>query len=58
MSEKNLNEQEKNQSFILKRERIAAQCVCCGSENLKSSPAVIMPFVAHRTFGWEPVFIY
>ena len=57
MSEKNLNEQEKNQSFILKRERIAAQCVCCGSENLKSSPAVIMPFVAHRTFGWEPVFI-
>ena len=57
MSEKNPNQQEKNQSFILKRERIAAQCVCCGSENLKSSPAVIMPFVAHRTFGWEPVFI-
>ena len=48
---------KKNQKFILKRERIAAQCVCCGGENLKSSPAILMPFVAHRTFGWEPVLI-
>lgn len=38
-------------------ERIATQCVCCGSENLKSSPAVLMPFVSHRAFGWEPVVI-
>ena len=39
------------------RERIATQCLCCGGDNLKGSPAVLMPFVAHRTFGWEPVLI-
>lgn len=44
-------------SFFLKRERISAQCVCCGSENLLSSPAVLMPFIAHRSFGWKPVII-
>lgn len=49
--------QEVSQTFILKRGRIATQCVCCGSKTLKSSPAVLMPFVAHRTFGWEPVTI-
>lgn len=49
--------QEECLSFNLKKERIATQCVCCGSKNLKSSPAVLMPFVAHRTFGWEPVVI-
>jgi hypothetical protein len=44
-------------TFNLKKERIATQCVCCFSKDLKSSPAVLMPFVAHRTFGWEPVVI-
>lgn len=39
----------------LRRERIATQCVCCGAEHLESSPAVLMPFVAHRVFGWTPV---
>ena len=39
----------------LKRERIATQCVCCGSKTLKSSSAILMPFVAHRVFGWKPV---
>jgi len=39
------------------KERIATRCVCCKSENLSSSPAVLMPFVAHRVFGWEPVVI-
>lgn len=43
--------------FNLNKERIATQCVCCSSENIKSSPAVLMPFVAHRTFGWKPVVI-
>ncbi len=52
-----MRKQEADQSFNLKRERIATQCVCCGSENLKNSPAVLMPFVAHRTFGWAPVVI-
>jgi hypothetical protein len=48
-------QQKISQTINLKRERIATQCVCCGSKNLKSSPAILMPFVAHRTFGWEPV---
>jgi len=50
-------EQEVSQTFNLKKERIATQCVCCESKNLKSSPAVLMPFVAHRTFGWEAITI-
>jgi hypothetical protein len=43
--------------MITKKERIATQCVCCGNDSLKSSPAILMPFVAHRTFGWGPVTI-
>jgi hypothetical protein len=39
------------------RERIASWCVCCGSPNLLRSPAVLMPFVAHRVFNWAPVTI-
>jgi len=41
----------------VRRERVASQCVCCGSENIVSSPAVLMPFVADRVFGWKPVVI-
>ncbi|MGE0668685.1 MAG: class I SAM-dependent methyltransferase [Sphingomonadales bacterium] len=37
------------------RDRIATRCVCCGSEKLVKSPAILMPFVAHRVFGWAPV---
>lgn len=36
-------------------ERIAARCICCGSDELKKSPAILMPFIAKRVFGWEPV---
>jgi len=36
-------------------ERIASSCVCCKSRALKKSPAILMPFLAHRVFGWEPV---
>jgi hypothetical protein len=39
----------------LKRTHIAKQCVCCGSEQLNKSPAILMPFVAHRALGWQPV---
>jgi hypothetical protein len=39
----------------LKHERIATECVCCGSKSLKKSPALLMPFVADRAFGWQPV---
>jgi len=38
-------------------ERIATHCVCCGSSNLERSPAILMPFVAARTFGWYPQLI-
>lgn len=49
--------QAANRPFDLEKERIATQCVCCGSKNFKSSPAILMPFVAHRAFGWTPVVI-
>lgn len=35
--------------------QIADRCVCCGSPQLSASPAVLMPFVAHRALGWAPV---
>jgi hypothetical protein len=41
----------------LSRHRVADQCVCCGSRALQAAPAILMPFVAHRTFGWEPALI-
>ena len=34
---------------------IATLCPCCGSADLARSPAVLMPFVASRAFGWTPV---
>jgi hypothetical protein len=40
-----------------KRERISTECVCCAHKDLKSSPAILMPFLAHRIFGWETVVI-
>ncbi|NQW44872.1 MAG: hypothetical protein HQ462_05640, partial [Deltaproteobacteria bacterium] len=48
---------DKSKHLNLKKERIATQCVCCRSANLKSSPAILMPFVAHRVFDWAPVII-
>lgn len=42
-------------SLPLHHERLASRCVCCGSRDLEKSPAILMPFVAHRAFGWEPV---
>ena len=38
-----------------KSPRIALHCVCCGGGDLAKSPAILMPFVAKRAFGWEPV---
>lgn len=40
---------------MVSRELIARQCICCGSDQLQRSPAVLMPFVALRVFGHEPV---
>jgi len=36
---------------------ITHECVCCGSEKLARSPAILMPFVANRIYQWEPVLI-
>lgn len=49
--------QENQANQLLGGERIASRCVCCGSRNLHKSPAIIMPFVAHRAFGWKPIAI-
>jgi hypothetical protein len=35
--------------------QIATRCICCGSQELYKSPAILMPFVAHRVFGYAPV---
>lgn len=43
--------------ITLLRERIGSQCVCCGSESLAASPAILMPFIADRVFGWKPVVV-
>lgn len=45
------------QFLKLKKERVATRCLCCGSVKLKKSPSILMPFVAHRAFDWEPVVI-
>jgi hypothetical protein len=35
-------------------DRVARHCVCCGSSALRSSPAIMMPFISDRVFGWKP----
>lgn len=42
---------------VLPKERISSYCVCCSGKDLKSSPAILMPFIAHRIFKWAPVVI-
>lgn len=34
---------------------IATRCPCCAGAELGVSPAVLMPLVANRAFGWTPV---
>jgi 2-polyprenyl-3-methyl-5-hydroxy-6-metoxy-1,4-benzoquinol methylase len=41
----------------MNRSRVAKQCICCGGSELKRTPAILMPFVAQRVFGYEPVSI-
>jgi SAM-dependent methyltransferase len=50
-------QQEDSLTFNPKRERVATQCVCCGSRSLQAAPAILMPFIAHRCFGWAPAMI-
>ncbi|HSD15664.1 MAG TPA: class I SAM-dependent methyltransferase [Thermomonas sp.] len=35
--------------------QLAEECICCGSRDLAASPAVLMPFVAKRVLGHDPV---
>lgn len=35
--------------------QLADACICCGGRDLASSPAVLMPFVASRALGQEPL---
>lgn len=37
--------------------RIAVKCICCESFNLLRSPAILMPFLTKRIFGYEPIMI-
>ena len=39
----------------MKRILLAEECICCESRRLATSPAVLMPFVARRVFGHEPL---
>jgi hypothetical protein len=39
------------------RKRVAIQCVCCESRTLEVAPAILMPFIAHRCFGWVPAMV-
>lgn len=39
----------------MKTMELADICICCGGTDLVSSPAVLMPFVAARALGQEPV---
>jgi hypothetical protein len=34
--------------------KIAKACPCCSSYKLQNSPAVLMPFLSDRIFGWSP----
>lgn len=38
--------------FIMK---LAKSCICCQSQAVRTSPAILSPFVAKRIFGWSPV---
>ena len=34
--------------------QIASNCITCGNKDLIAHPAVLMPFLAHRIFNWQP----
>ena len=46
-----------NMEIGLNKKRIAANCVCCNSDNILKSPAILMPFLSDRIFDWKPVCI-
>ncbi len=44
-----------SEALSVNRERVAMHCVCCGGTQLGTSGAILMPFIAHRVFGWTPL---
>jgi hypothetical protein len=36
-------------------ERVAHKCICCASKTLNRSPAIVMPFIARRIWGYDPI---
>ncbi len=34
--------------------KLAKRCIACDGPRLKTAPAVLMPFIAYRVFGWIP----
>jgi len=42
-------------STMTPHELVATRCICCDGDNLSSTPAIVMPFVAWRVFGHTPV---
>ena len=34
-----------------------SNCVCCGGNRISRSSAILMPFIAHRIYQWEPALI-
>lgn len=52
---KELISMSKSVDVLLDRERTAKKCVCCAGASLRKSPAILMPFISDRVFGWAPV---
>lgn len=50
-------QQMSREKFSPIKERVARACVCCGGQDIERSPAVLMPFIAHRVFDWQPATI-
>ena len=38
-------------------DHIATECVCCSGKHLMRSQAILMPFISHRVYNWEPALI-
>lgn len=36
-------------------ERVAQECICCASKRLNKASAIVMPFIAKRIWGYDPV---
>jgi len=33
--------------------KLAKHCLCCGSDNIRKTPAILMPFISKRIFGYD-----